>query len=58
MDQATSWNDFVKRGDIMSLHSDAAVRGGGSDRSLVVGPVDIDKTLEGILIVLLKATKP
>ena len=58
MDQTAGWYDLVKGRHILPLHPDAAVRGRRSDRSLVVSPVDIDITLEGIPIVLLKATKP
>lgn len=50
-------NDFVESSNILSPHADTAVRGRASDRILVVGPVDVDEALEGVLIFGLQAAE-
>lgn len=57
VDSSADRNDFVESSNILSPHTDTSVRGRASDRILVVGPVDVDEALEGVLIVGLQAAE-
>ena len=50
-------NDFVESSNVLSPHTDTSLRGRASDRILVVGPVDVDEALEGVLIIGLQAAE-
>ena len=58
LDGSSFGDEIEKFGDGGVGHADAAVAGGCAERVLVIGAVDVDVAIEGVLVVGIEAVEP